>query len=149
MRNDEVKIFSINLLVFIIVTFLISLVLGVSLALYITIFSSVAFMTTYPIQLKIYSGGFIRLKFIYPVCVVAISAFIIFFCRVFYIPLFTELSIYFGRVFRMGHYGYTALFMFSGVTVVLVNLLLSIVISTKMRVKLLNKKQQNISTKKC
>jgi hypothetical protein len=108
-----------NIPIFAFCSFLVSNLWGPELALYNAAWMTAGFVASYVTVINIGNLKFPRMVFLYPLLICAIAFAIFFGCREIYIPIFTPMSHYLGQTFPMGHFGFSALFIFFGLTVFL------------------------------
>ena len=119
----------INICIFIVATFLFTNFLysdlgGLEMVLYTTAFMATGFITSYLFVMKLKKYSFSKILVIYPLLIFTLTYILVFSSREFYIPIFTPIGNYIADIFPIGHYGYTAFYLYCGVLVFLTVLLI-------------------------
>ena len=136
------KIFFLNTFFFVLLSFLISVIIwGFDIALYNTTFMTVFFTVSHPFTFLFKKYELRHKLLIYPLVIALTSFGQILLCSFIYVPIVTPVFLFISGLFPIGHFGYTALFVFSGTTVALSMLLVGITQIILTRIRLANKSE--------
>lgn len=120
------KKYLLSCLIFLVISLLTLFFFEFDFAIIAIVLMNVSFYVSYAIVLQSQKHSLAKRIVLYPITIGFLSLFFLVFERVFYIPVITTISKIIGKMFPVGHFGYSAFFIFAAVNVMLTVLIVYI-----------------------